>query len=63
MAAAADGEILLSAAVRDAISGTEFPTTDRGRHELKGVPGQWQLYALESQAKLPRRRPRLATHP
>ena len=63
MAAAADGEILLSSAVRDAISGTEFPTTDRGRHELRGVPGQWQLYALESQAKLPRRRPRLATHP
>jgi class 3 adenylate cyclase len=63
MAAAADGEILLSSAVRDAISGTEFPTTDRGRHELKGVPGEWQLYALESQAKLPRRRPRLATHP
>jgi class 3 adenylate cyclase len=63
MAAAGDGEILLSSAVRDAISGTEFPTTDRGRHELKGVPGEWQLYALESQAKLPRRRLRLATHP
>ena len=23
-------------------------TRDRGRHELKGVPGDWQLYAIES---------------
>jgi class 3 adenylate cyclase len=46
MAAAGDGEILLSSAVREAVSGTEFPTTDRGRHQLKGVPGDWQLYAL-----------------
>jgi class 3 adenylate cyclase len=56
MAAAAEGEILLSAAVRDAISGTEFPTTDRGRHELKGVPGEWQLYGLNSRARVPARR-------
>jgi len=47
MAAAADGEILLSGAVRDAISDAEFPTADRGDHELKGVPGDWRLYALE----------------
>jgi class 3 adenylate cyclase len=56
MAAAAEGEILLSAAVRDAISGTEFPTTDRGRHELKGVPGEWQLYGLNSRARVRARR-------
>jgi class 3 adenylate cyclase len=62
MAAAADGEILLSSAVRDAISSTEFPTADRGHHELKGVPGERRLYALESQAKLPQRRPPVATH-
>jgi class 3 adenylate cyclase len=47
MAAAADGEILLSGAVRDAISPAEFSTIDRGSHELKGVPGEWNLYALE----------------
>src|SRR5438093_1570594 len=46
MATAGDGEILLSNAVREAISGTDFPTTDRGHHALKGVPGDWQLYAL-----------------
>jgi class 3 adenylate cyclase len=55
MAAAGNGEILLSSAVRDAIPENLFPTTDRGSHELKGVPGAWQLYALESvsQASVP----------
>jgi class 3 adenylate cyclase len=47
MAAAADGEILLSGAVRDVIGDAEFPTADRGDHQLKGVPGDWRLYALE----------------
>ncbi len=47
MAAAPNGEILLSAAVRDAISSSDFPTTDRGTRELKGVPGAWQLFALD----------------
>ena len=47
MAAAGDGEILLSSAVRDAISGADLPTADRGRHQLKGVPGDWQLYTLQ----------------
>lgn len=48
MAAARDGEILLSAAVRNAISVTAVLVADRGPHELKGVPGEWQLYALEA---------------
>jgi class 3 adenylate cyclase len=47
MAAAGDGEILLSSAVKDAISGSDFPTADRGPHQLKGVPGDWQLYTLQ----------------
>jgi class 3 adenylate cyclase len=53
MAAPADGEILLSAPVRDAIPENQFPTTDRGSRELKGVPGEWQLYALESVSQAP----------
>ena len=53
MAAAADGEILVSGSVRDALSNTEFPATDRGNHQLKGVPGDWRLYALEPSAKTP----------
>ena len=47
MAAAGDGEILLSSAVKDAISGSDIPTADRGWHQLKGVPGDWQLYTLQ----------------
>ena len=46
MAAAGAGEILLSSAVRNAFADVDFATADRGRHELKGVPGDWQLYAL-----------------
>ena len=63
MAAAGDGEILLSAAVRDAISGTEFPTADIGSHELKGVPGAWQLYALDSRARVAQEGLPAASHP
>jgi len=49
MAAAGAGEILLSSALRDALAGSDFETADRGRHALKGVPGDWQLYALAPQ--------------
>ena len=46
MAAAGDGEILLSAAVQDAIRGEQIEMLDRGTRTLKGVPGEWRLYAL-----------------
>jgi class 3 adenylate cyclase len=48
MAEARDGEILVSDAFRDAVSGANVVLLDRGRHELKGVPGEWQLYAAEA---------------
>jgi class 3 adenylate cyclase len=47
MAAAGDGEVLVSDAVRDAIQADDVSLRDRGRQELKGVPGDWQLYAIE----------------
>jgi len=50
MAAAGDGEILLSDPVREAVSGADFPTVDRGAHLLKGVPGEWELFALQPAA-------------
>jgi class 3 adenylate cyclase len=50
MAAGGDGEILVSDAMRDAIRDSGIQTQDRGRHELKGVPGAWQLYAVEMAA-------------
>ena len=48
MAAAEPGEILLSAAVQQAIQSSQFATTDRGNHQLKGVPGSWRLFGLDA---------------
>ncbi|MGH0031114.1 MAG: adenylate/guanylate cyclase domain-containing protein [Myxococcota bacterium] len=42
------GEILVSRTVKDLVVGSSLRFTPRGdRHELKGVPGEWQLYAAE----------------
>ncbi len=43
------GEILTSSTVRDLVLGSEFAFTERGEHELKGVPGTWRLFALDLQ--------------
>jgi uncharacterized protein (TIGR00369 family) len=40
------GDILLSGTVHDLVTGSGLPFTDRGRHALKGVQGEWQIYAL-----------------
>jgi class 3 adenylate cyclase len=48
MAAAGDGEILVTDAVREAVPSAKDHLVDQGRHELKGVPGEWQLFALRS---------------
>ena len=42
------GEVLVSSTVRDLIVGSGRELTDRGEHELKGVPGPWRVYAVES---------------
>jgi class 3 adenylate cyclase len=42
------GEVLISNTVRDLIVGSQLPLLDRGEHELKGVPGRWRVYAVES---------------
>lgn len=44
-ALAAPDEILVTQTVRDLVAGSSFQFRDRGRHSLKGVPGQWQLFA------------------
>ena len=46
MAAAEAGEVLVSRTVRDLVVGSEFRFQDRGVHSLKGVDGDWQLFAL-----------------
>jgi class 3 adenylate cyclase len=47
-AAAAAGEVLVSGTVKDLVAGSGIEFTDRGSHELKGVPGEWRLYAVQS---------------
>lgn len=42
------GEVLVSSTVRDLVVGSGQPLTCRGDHELKGVPGPWRIYAVET---------------
>jgi YVTN family beta-propeller protein len=44
-ALAGPGEILVSSTVRDLAAGAGLRFEDRGVRELKGVPGEWQVYA------------------
>jgi class 3 adenylate cyclase len=46
MAEAAPAEVMVSRTVRDLVVGSEFRFVDRGLHRLKGVDGEWQLFAL-----------------
>jgi class 3 adenylate cyclase len=39
------GEVLSSNTVKDLVAGSGLSFEDRGRHPLKGVPGEWQLFA------------------
>ena len=45
-ALAGGGEILVSSTVRDLVVGSGLLFDDRGTRELKGVPGEWRLYAV-----------------
>lgn len=45
---AGPGEVLVSSTVRDLIVGSGVTLTDRGEHELKGVPGPWRIFAVET---------------
>ena len=42
------GEVLVSRTVTDLVAGAGIEFTDRGDHELRGVPGAWKLYAVEA---------------
>ena len=43
---AAPGEVLVSSTVKDLVAGSGITFQDRGPHELKGIPGEWHLYAV-----------------
>jgi class 3 adenylate cyclase len=45
-ASAGPGEVLVSSTVKDLVAGSGIEFEDRGTRELKGVPGEWRLYAV-----------------
>jgi class 3 adenylate cyclase len=45
-ALAGAGDVLVSKTVTDLVVGSGIAFRDRGQHELKGVPGSWQLFAV-----------------
>ena len=36
----------MSSTIREIVTGSRRMFEERGEHELKGVPGQWRIYAL-----------------
>ena len=47
VAARADaGEVLVSSTVKDLVAGSGLEFEDRGTATLKGVPGEWRLFAV-----------------
>jgi len=46
MDTAGPSEVLVSSTVKDLVVGSGIDFEDRGPHELKGVPGEWRLFAV-----------------
>ncbi|MDT5279353.1 MAG: hypothetical protein QOJ20_548, partial [Mycobacterium sp.] len=47
-ALAGPNDVLVSSTLRDLVIGSGLAFDDRGAHELKGVPGEWHLFAVAS---------------
>lgn len=45
-ALAGPGDVLVSSTVKDLVAGSDLRFEDRGVAELKGVPGEWRLFAV-----------------
>jgi class 3 adenylate cyclase len=46
-ALAGAGEVLVSSTVKDLVAGSGLRFGDRGSQSLKGVPGEWRIFAVE----------------
>ena len=46
-ALAGPGEVLVSSTVKDLVAGSGLRFADRGKRSLKGVPGDWHIFAVE----------------
>ena len=47
-ALAGPNDVLVSSTLRDLVIGSGLEFDDRGAHQLKGVPGEWHLFAVAS---------------
>ena len=47
-ALAGPNDVLVSSTLRDLVIGSGLEFDDRGAHQLKGVPGEWRLFAVAS---------------
>jgi class 3 adenylate cyclase len=45
---AGPNEVLVSSTLRDLVIGSGIEFEDRGAHDLKGVPGEWRVFAVAS---------------
>jgi class 3 adenylate cyclase len=45
-ALAGAGEVFVSSTVKDLVAGSGIQFEDRGAHQLKGVPGEWRVFAV-----------------
>ena len=41
------GEVFVSSTVKDLVAGSGLRFNDRGKHALKGIPGEWRLFLVE----------------
>jgi pimeloyl-ACP methyl ester carboxylesterase len=50
-AKAAPGEVLVSRTVKDLVAGSGLEFADRGIHRLKGIPDEWQIFAVQQELR------------
>ena len=44
-------DVLVSSTLRDLVIGSGLEFDDRGAHQLKGVPGEWHLFAVATPSR------------
>jgi class 3 adenylate cyclase len=50
-ARARPSEVLVSRTLKEVVAGSGICFEDRGAHALRGLPGRWRLFAVESSAR------------
>ncbi|HJP66763.1 MAG TPA: adenylate/guanylate cyclase domain-containing protein, partial [Actinomycetota bacterium] len=48
MALAGPGDVLVSGTLRDLVIGSGIEFVDRGAHSLRGIPGEWRVFAVRA---------------